>query len=218
MRINSIVLFLILFSSFSHRQHVNDMDEIHNVDNQLNKNDRLEQVIQDDFHRFDWNNASQIGLGQSLHEIAGCNIEIDYSVKPSCSGNATGQIIINRISGGNRPYKFEWSNGSNDRSLDKLKSGNYSVTIKDATGCTLTRVFFIKNNPEVLVRLEVMGKAVKVKNLDNRKLKYLFFDSQNNLIDQNLNSDTKENLISGKYYCLAIDDFGCSKRIDFLIE
>ncbi|MEM6724874.1 MAG: T9SS type A sorting domain-containing protein, partial [Bacteroidota bacterium] len=39
--------------------------------------------------------------------------------------------------GGNSPFQFLWSNGETTPSIDGLTTGNYSVTITDASNCTL---------------------------------------------------------------------------------
>lgn len=40
------------------------------------------------------------------------------------------------VDGGTPPYSYNWSNGDNDSTNTNLSSGNYSVTVRDANGCS----------------------------------------------------------------------------------
>ncbi|MCB9188390.1 MAG: gliding motility-associated C-terminal domain-containing protein [Flavobacteriales bacterium] len=55
----------------------------------------------------------------------------------SCNGLSDGQITL-IPSGGTLPYTYLWSNADNDSIADNVAAGNYSVTITDGNGCTLT--------------------------------------------------------------------------------
>jgi len=56
---------------------------------------------------------------------------------PSCS-STTGSASVIAI-GGTAPYSYIWSNGSTATSANGLSAGNHTVTITDASGCTVTR-------------------------------------------------------------------------------
>lgn len=51
-----------------------------------------------------------------------------------CNGDTTGTITLN-VTGGLRPYKFEWNTNASTQNLKSLPAGNYSVNITDANGC-----------------------------------------------------------------------------------
>ncbi|WP_157499418.1 SprB repeat-containing protein, partial [Flavobacterium beibuense] len=59
-----------------------------------------------------------------------------------CNGNATGSATAT-VSGGKLPYNYLWSNGETTATISGLTSGNYSVGIIDANGCTISQSFFI---------------------------------------------------------------------------
>ncbi|MBX2889940.1 MAG: T9SS type A sorting domain-containing protein [Saprospiraceae bacterium] len=58
-------------------------------------------------------------------------------VQPKCFGSADGILSASLVSG-TAPYLFKWSNTATTSSIANLVAGNYSVTITDATGCTIT--------------------------------------------------------------------------------
>lgn len=53
----------------------------------------------------------------------------------SCYGGNDGSLTI-AVSGGSSPYSFVWGSGQTTSTAVNLSSGNYSVTITDANGCT----------------------------------------------------------------------------------
>lgn len=57
-----------------------------------------------------------------------------------CPGVAKGAITPT-VSGGIPPYDFSWSDNSTDSVLSNVQAGNYSVTITDQNGCSVTQTF-----------------------------------------------------------------------------
>ena len=74
------------------------------------------------------------------------NINIISQV--SCNNGNDGSVNIS-ASGGVPPYSYNWSNGSNQTTLNNLTSGTYSVTITDDTGCTVSTSVVV-NQPLLL--------------------------------------------------------------------
>jgi gliding motility-associated-like protein len=71
----------------------------------------------------------------------------------SCAGN-DGAIDISPT-GGNAPYSFQWSNGSNSQNLSNIPSGNYIVTITDANGCySISNTFTLLTGSSVSIVLD----------------------------------------------------------------
>jgi SprB repeat len=54
-----------------------------------------------------------------------------------CFGQSTGSISL-AIGGGTPPYTYAWSNGAITSGISNLASGNYSCTITDNKGCTVS--------------------------------------------------------------------------------
>jgi gliding motility-associated-like protein len=64
----------------------------------------------------------------------------------SCFNGSTGSVDLT-VSGGTSPYSFIWSNGATTEDLANVASGNYSVTISDAIGCTVNVSGTVTNPP-----------------------------------------------------------------------
>lgn len=62
------------------------------------------------------------------------------------SGTATASA-----SGGNPPLTYLWSDGSTNSSLSGLGGGTYTVTVTDASGCTVTETVTVNVIPDVFV-------------------------------------------------------------------
>lgn len=54
-----------------------------------------------------------------------------------CKGDANGSVYTN-YTGGTPPYQVSWSNGATTDTLNYLLAGQYTVTITDANGCSVT--------------------------------------------------------------------------------
>ena len=61
---------------------------------------------------------------------AQCGVEGSYSIDLS-------------VTGGKYPYTYLWSTGATTQNVSGLNSGTYSVAVKDALGCTVTRQFTV---------------------------------------------------------------------------
>ena len=81
--------------------------------------------------------SSEGCTGENSHVIIG-SPEIDItlaSANSGCYGNYSGEIT-STISGGLAPLFYHWSNGATSPSISNLPSGNYSLTVTDAVGCS----------------------------------------------------------------------------------
>lgn len=62
----------------------------------------------------------------------------------SCGGTPIGKIFVTGATGVS-PYTYVWSNGSIMDSISGLSEGNYSVSVTDGNGCTVTKTATIIN-------------------------------------------------------------------------
>ena len=56
----------------------------------------------------------------------------------SSSGASDGSMGV-QITGGTAPYTYLWSNGETTSSITNLATGNYTLVVTDANGCTYER-------------------------------------------------------------------------------
>lgn len=56
----------------------------------------------------------------------------------TCNGGNNGAIACGGITGGTPGYTYSWSNGSTTCPVNGLAAGDYTVTITDANGCTVS--------------------------------------------------------------------------------
>lgn len=74
-------------------------------------------------------------------------------VDPTCDGFADGILTVSH-SVGTAPYSYTWSNGSTDKTNSGLKSGSYSVTVTDYSGCfTIVEGINLNSTPKIQVAI-----------------------------------------------------------------
>ena len=66
-----------------------------------------------------------------------------------CFAGSNGSITINDVVGGNPPYAYSWDNGIQSSSLVGLAAGDYTLTLTDASGCTLSEVITVAEPTEL---------------------------------------------------------------------
>ncbi len=63
-----------------------------------------------------------------------------------CHGNPNGYADVDVTNGGQAPFSYEWSDGTNQVSTTNLSVGQYSVIVTDAAGCTQAKDFDVETN------------------------------------------------------------------------
>ena len=63
-----------------------------------------------------------------------------------CNGS-TGSATAVTIAGGTAPFAYKWSNGQTTQTASNLPGGNYSVSVTDALGCTVSGQASVQVNP-----------------------------------------------------------------------
>lgn len=75
--------------------------------------------------------------------------------QPLCNGSSTGARITVNITGGKRPYTYQWSNGTTTTTptnyIQDIPAGTYTVTLTDANGCIFVSSNLVLNEPTALV-------------------------------------------------------------------
>jgi subtilisin-like proprotein convertase family protein len=76
----------------------------------------------------------------SIREPDVLDIQLEEMIQPLCIGDTTGRIAVS-VSGGTRPYTYQWNNGGQDSVLQSLGVGLYELVVSDASGCFSDTLF-----------------------------------------------------------------------------
>ena len=124
-------------------------------------------------------------------------------------GSATGSVILT-VTGGTNPYDFTWSDGSDGVNLYNVVSGDYSVTVADAHGCSNTLVAAISAVNQVEADLfvrdakcygENSGEIQVVVQNGYAPFTYDWSDGQS--------TPTATELVAAAYSVTITDSYGC---------
>ncbi|NOQ76070.1 MAG: T9SS type A sorting domain-containing protein [Crocinitomix sp.] len=77
----------------------------------------------------------------------------------SCYGGDNGSIAI-VMEGGVAPYTYDWSTGDTDAEIEGLTAGIYTVTVTDATGCSITETFEVLESDPIDVSITIDGDCL----------------------------------------------------------
>ncbi len=87
--------------------------------------------------------AESVSANYTVEELA--PIALNASVFPANLGD-NGRISLTP-SGGEMPYRFEWSNGATSAEIDMLSGGEYCVTVTDNNDCTRESCYTVTSIP-----------------------------------------------------------------------
>ncbi|MBR3945800.1 MAG: HYR domain-containing protein, partial [Bacteroidales bacterium] len=136
----------------------------------------------------------------------------------ACYGEATGSATIT-VNGGTTPYEYSWNTSpvQTTATASNLVAGNYSVTITDANGCTLTKPVSINGQSSQLVSSfsnanihavncygQATGSATVTAVGGTTPYSYLW----NTTPAQTTRTAT--NLLAGEYEVTVTDNHGCT--------
>jgi gliding motility-associated-like protein len=133
---------------------------------------------------------------------------------PRCNGGSDGVITIENVKGGTPPYKFTVKGEifSNQLFAQKLKGGDYKVSLIDKNGCKLDTLIILENptplNLYMTKNQEVKyGDSFQLWAAANHKLDTFFWS------DRSIRSlDTIIKPLDSQNFSLAvIDEYGCTK-------
>ncbi|MFO0479756.1 MAG: PKD domain-containing protein [Bacteroidota bacterium] len=73
------------------------------------------------------------------------------STSPSCFSFTNGVVSVSSITGGTPAYSYTWMPGNNNNQVyNNVKSDTYTITAKDALGCTLTNTVFVSQPTQIV--------------------------------------------------------------------
>lgn len=123
------------------------------------------------------------------------------------------------VSGGTRPYNYQWSNGANTEDLTGLEPGYYSVIITDGRGCTAEAEITIF---EVVDPITVSLQTTQPKCFEEKGSAQLTVKGGSGIYSYswsngNRNSEAYD-LLPGSYSVKVSDENGCFKMVNFSIQ
>jgi hypothetical protein len=163
----------------------------------------------------------------TIKDAAGCSTKKTYTlrvnttltlsgiIKPtSCLGDNSGGIDLS-IFGGTPPYIITWADGPTTEDRTGLTSGQYSVTVSDATGCSVQANYTIFNKP-----LQVTSNLIQPKCNGDLGSITLTVEGVPPYTYSWSNGETDESITDlppGFYSVTVTDASGCTRTLDFAI-
>ena len=152
------------------------------------------------------------GCTEETTEVVGNppSLSIEPQITAILCANGLGQIDLD-MSGGTSPYTFLWSNGETTKDITDISSGNYTVTITDANGCTETTLAAMDSPPSLSIEPQITpipcanGLGQIGLDVSGGTLPYTFLWS-NGADTQNL-----ENVLAGSYSVTMTDANQCEE-------
>ncbi|MEM6262635.1 MAG: PKD domain-containing protein [Bacteroidota bacterium] len=86
---------------------------------------------------------------QTIFEPDSLLITLDTLQEAGCPADSTGFIKV-QVSGGNTPYKYEWSDGVLVEDRSKLAEGHYQLQVIDRKGCEATSPIYDVETRDIL--------------------------------------------------------------------
>jgi gliding motility-associated-like protein len=138
------------------------------------------------------------------------------TINPYCSGGTQGQINIT-ATGGLAPLSYSFNNGifNNTNNFINLILGNYTIAIKDITGCSIDTIVSL-NSPLALVlridsfkNIQCIGTkdaSIYAQAIYGNAGGYTYILLPNNTVN---NTGIFNNLNQGTYTVIARDNLGC---------
>ncbi len=92
--------------------------------------------------------ANDCAAGSACFEVTEpAHLDVDIAVTDVTCDNA-GMIELLFVNGGIAPYTIAWSTGNSNSSISNLNAGDYSFTLTDANGCSLTEILTVDDNAQ----------------------------------------------------------------------
>jgi gliding motility-associated-like protein len=186
-------------------------------------------------YQYAWSNgqstASLVNISAGTYSVIitdskGCTFTQSATIAPStapviqnpiqqnliCAGINSGSIGI-MVVNGTAPYLYLWNTNANTASINNLAAGNYTVTVTDASNCSVSASYQVTSPPAISIQL-TNQQNVFCYGGNNGELSITSSGGTGNLqyswSPGGSNSSIISNLIAGNYTILITDQNGCS--------
>jgi gliding motility-associated-like protein len=152
------------------------------------------------------------------------NPVFSFTTTAACFGESNGSATATP-SNGAEPYSFSWQNGQATNTANNLLSGNYTVTVTDANGCTVSGTAIVGQPIAPLIISAIpdsfsigFGDTVSFNITNNYYPEIQYSISPNyNLICNNCNSVFAYPNQTTTYQISASDSNGCSAQTEVTV-
>jgi len=140
-------------------------------------------------------------------------------ITQTCSGEANGAITVN-ITGGMAPYSFEWSNGGTQATISDLATGDYTVTVEDAIGNSLSGTFEVTSLDPITLNPNVIPVTGDENNTNGSIDLTISGGSPGYTIRWSTGASSEDltNLATGEYCVTVTDQNSCSTEQCFNVN
>jgi photosystem II stability/assembly factor-like uncharacterized protein len=99
-------------------------------------------------------NICRIDMGAYEYQtgVPTLTLSLNISQPILCNGASTGEIAV-VASGGTTPYSYVWSSGQTTGNITGLNAGNYTLTVSETNGCSITKSITLMQPLPILVDL-----------------------------------------------------------------
>jgi len=134
--------------------------------------------------------------------------------------NASNGSASVQISGGTGAYTYTWNNGQNANTATALATGNYTVTVSDANGCTLSTTLAVVGLPGPSIDAVSTSNALCFGDANgSAQLQISSGSAPYNYTWSNGSSGAQATgLNAGNYTVTVTDNFGCTDVDAFVIQ
>ena len=148
-------------------------------------------------------------------------LEVNFNSKGVyCNDDSSGasQAIVR---GGNKPYSYNWSTGSQTKGITDLISGSYDLTITDDDGCEKLSEVSIASGVPFFVTLDSVIRDTAGSIIPKNKIYITSFggtDPHTFIWNDSIQSEDLINIPSGGYALKVTDQLGCVVFLEYLLE
>lgn len=103
-------------------------------------------------------NCSSVATIEILEASAPLTAELTLSNELSCPG-ASDAVVNAVVRGGEKPYQYKWSNNAVSEQLNGLAAGQYTITITDRQGSSITQQIEITDPTPISAQVKVIRPA-----------------------------------------------------------
>ena len=161
----------------------------------------------------------------TITDIEGCEVLENFSISNQAGTLAINSIFVTNencgnsqggadasVSGGSQPYSYLWSNGATTQDLTGVSADDYTLTLTDDNGCSVSENVTILNNAGTLQQTygnavdEICGNSAGSIDIQISGGQFPY----NYVWSNGATSQDLINLSAGNYSCIISDGSGCS--------